>query len=294
MRRKPITALASLGVLLWFAMPASATSPNGGAAFEDVPELLSGFHLLYEQKFPEARASFLGWDRQHSDDPFGHVAVAASYLFEEFYRQGVLTADFFLDDRKFLRGIQGEPDAARMAAFHSALEEARRDALARLRANGSDPEALFALTLAAGMEADALSLLEHRQFESLRQTANADAYARKLLAVRPDAADAWLALGAANYIIGSLSRPKRVVLWFGGIHGDRALGMEQLRKASTDGRYLRPFAKTLLALAARRERQNDLARELFRELTEEFPSSPLFAAEYARAIRDSIPPGLKR
>ena len=32
------------------------------------------------------------------EDPFGEVAVAASYLFEELYLQGVLTSDFFLSD----------------------------------------------------------------------------------------------------------------------------------------------------------------------------------------------------
>lgn len=289
----PIAAVATLGVVLSLATAARAASPGDGAAFENVPELTAGFRLLYEQKFPEARAALLGWDARHSDDPFGHVAVAASYLFEEFYVQGVLTGDFFLDDKKFLRGIDGKPDAARMAAFYSALQQARTDANSRLRANRSDPEALFALTLAAGMEADALSLLEHRQIDSLRKTANADAFAKRLLAVRPDAADAWLALGAANYTLGCLSGPKRFVLWLGGIHGDRKLGMEQLGKTSMNGRYLRPFAKIMLALAARRERQDDLAQRLLRELTEEFPTSPLFAAEYARAMGRPVPAGLK-
>jgi len=61
-----------------------------------------------------------------------------------------------------------------------------------------------------------------------------------------------------------------------------------------DGRYLRPFAKILLALAARREKQDDLARKLLRELTEEFPASPLFAVEYAHAMGGSVPAALKR
>ena len=31
--------------------------------------------------------------------------MAASYLFEEVYLQGVLTGDFFLNEKKFLRGL---------------------------------------------------------------------------------------------------------------------------------------------------------------------------------------------
>ena len=288
LRVAPILA-ALLGVTSLFAAAARAEDSADGAAFVVVPELQAGFHFLYEQKFPEARQTFLGWEKQHPDDPFGHVAVAASYLFEELYRQGVLTSDFFLNDKRFLRGIDGKPDPGRMRGFYGALRRARDSAQARIKGNRADPNALFALTLAAGMHSDALSILEKKHLDSLHQIKEADASAEKLLSARPDAADAWVALGIANYIIGCLSGAKRFFLWFGGIHGDRKLGMEQLSKAASGGRYLRPFAKIMLALAARREKQDDLARKLLRELNQEFPASPLFAAEYARLTSRPIP-----
>ena len=56
-----------------------------------VPELTAGFDLLYEQKFAEAREAFANWQARNPEDPFGETAVAASYLFEELYLQGVLT-----------------------------------------------------------------------------------------------------------------------------------------------------------------------------------------------------------
>src|SRR5437764_1309314 len=90
-------------------------------AFVKVPELCSGFRQLYIQKFPEGRAQFEAWETQHPDEPFGQVAIAASYLFEEFYHQGVLTSDFFLNEKKFLHGIDGEPDPARMQGFDKAI-----------------------------------------------------------------------------------------------------------------------------------------------------------------------------
>jgi hypothetical protein len=70
-----------------------------------VPELSAGFDLLYEQKFTEAREAFASWQSRNPEDPFEAVAVAASYLFEELYVQGVLTSDFFLNEKKFLNGI---------------------------------------------------------------------------------------------------------------------------------------------------------------------------------------------
>jgi tetratricopeptide (TPR) repeat protein len=271
------------------AVAGRAEDTSADAAMVVVPELQTGFRFLYEQRFPEARQTFLGWEEQHPDDPFGHAAVAASYLFEEFYRQGVLTSDFFLDDEKFLRGINGKPDLARLIAFYSALDRTRASARARMRSNPKDPDALFSLTLASGMQADALSILERKQLESLKHIKEAETTAKQLLAQRPDAADAWLALGMAHYIIGSLRGPKRFVLRFDGIHGDRKLGMEELTRTASNGRYLKPFAKIMLALAARREKKDDLARNLLRELNEEFPSSPLFAIEYARVMSPLSP-----
>src|SRR6202023_2349325 len=180
------------------------------------------------------------------------------------------TSDFFLNERKFLHGIDGKPDPVRMNNFRDALSRARILAKQRLKTNPQDPEALFALTLAAGMESDADAILEKKQLDGLKRMKEANEYAKQLLALQPDTNDAYVALGAANYIIGSLNPGYRMGLWFMGIHGDKKLGMEQLRKTAESGRYLQPFAKILLALSARREKQTALAQKLLLELSEEF------------------------
>jgi len=258
-----------------------------------VRELKEGFRLLYVQKYPEARENFSSWISEHPADPFGFVAKAASYLFEEFYRQGVMTSEFFLDDKKFLRGIEGKPDPERMKNFRALLEQARKLSAVRLAKDKHDAAALFALTLAAGMESNADSILEKKHVDGLKRMKEANEHAKLLLAERPDANDAWVAPGSANYIIGCLSGGVRMVLWFGGIHGDKKLGMELVGKTAEKGRYLAPFAKVLLALAARREKQEPLAKKLLHELTEEFPDSPLFAAEYAKVVGRPIPAEIK-
>ena len=66
----------------------------------------------------------------------------------------------------------------------------------------------------------------------------------------------------------------------------RDRGMEQLQTAAERGRYLRPMAKALLALASEREGRLDRARALFEELAREFPANPVFARELARARKD--------
>ena len=130
--------------------------------------------------------------------------------------------------------------------------------------------------------------------DGLKYLKEANQSAESLLADYPDAADAYIALGIANYIIGSQSAGARFALWFDGVHGNKKLGMEQGAKAAASGRYLRPFAKILLALAARREKQIALAQQLLRELSEQYPESELFASEYAKALSLPAPTALVR
>jgi hypothetical protein len=89
-------------------------------------------------------------------------------LFEEFYRQGVLSSEFFLNDRRLLGGIEGKPDQDLAMKFNDANRRARDIALQQLKIDSQDVRALYSLTLATGMQADYLGILERRHLDSLR------------------------------------------------------------------------------------------------------------------------------
>ena len=150
-----------------------------------VPELDAGFHLLYELKPEEARSQFEALQKSHPEDPLGSAADAAAYLFEECYRQGVLTSEFFLDDKRFLGKIPLKPDPELRAAFFAADKRAQDLAQLQLKSNPDDPNALFAMTLSVGMQADYASLIDKHQLDSLKKIRDADMYAKKLLVDRP-------------------------------------------------------------------------------------------------------------
>jgi tetratricopeptide (TPR) repeat protein len=282
----PIVLVGLYGLLF---LGQTATATDSGPAFSSVPELDQGFRLLYDQKFSDARAVFQKWVDQNPNEPFGQVALAASYLFEEFYLQRVLTSDYFLDDQRFLGGITGTPDPGRMKGFEEAVARARALAGQRLQQNSGDHEGLYAVILCAGMQADADSMLLKRHYDALKHIKEANASAEILLRQRPDAYDVYVAPGIAYYVIGSLPSSARFLLWFGGIHGDKALGMSEVAKTAANGHYLKPFAKILLALSARREKQNALAQKNLQELTEEFPGNLVYETEYAKALGRPIP-----
>ncbi|HUN64057.1 MAG TPA: hypothetical protein VMU53_18800 [Candidatus Sulfotelmatobacter sp.] len=267
----------------------SAPDQATGPAFTSVPELENGYRLLYQQKFAEARQVFQEWAEQHPTEPFGQVSLAATYLFEEFYLQHVLTSDYFLDDKRFLGGITGTPDPTRMKNFEDSCARARNLANQKLKSRPHDSEGLFALTLCAGMQSDADSMLMKRHYDALKHLKEANANAEILLREHPEAYDAYVAPGIAYYVIGSLTPAARFMLWFGGIHGDKELGMSEVQKTADNGHYLKPFAQILLALSARREKKDAMAQKNLKALTEEFPGNPVYDTEYAKAMGFPIP-----
>ncbi len=280
----PLIGLLLCGAIAGMVPGASAAAGSGPdqTSVLQIPELDAGFHLLYQLKPQEARRHFEAWQKSHPQDPLGSASEAASYLFEECYRQGILTSAFFLDDERFLGKIPLQPDPKLRAAFFAADERAQELAQLRLKTNPDDTNALFAMALSLGMQADYASLIDKEQIASLKKIGDADTYARKLLVIAPDAADAYLGLGTANYVIGSLSGIKRFFLSFAGIHGDKKKGIQQLQIAADHGHYLRPFAKILLAMAALREKEPELARRQLNQLVAEFPENSLFASELAK------------
>ena len=285
------TALAAVVIGVPVARVAAGQASTKGL---HIPELDTGFRLLYELKFSEARAQFEAWQKSHPQDPLGYASEAASYLFEECYRQGVLTSDFFMDNKRFLGEIPLKPDPQLRAAFFASDNRAQDLAQLLLKTNPDDPNALFAMSLSLGMQADYASLIDKHQLDSLKKIREADTYSKRLLKVAPEAADAYLGLGTANYIIGSLPGTKKLFLGLAGIHGDKKKGIEQLETAAKYGHYVRPFAKILLALTALREKTPEVARAQLTELVAEFPENSLFASELAKlsAANQPLPSGI--
>lgn len=278
--------------LLVAIVPLASMSMAFNAAAQDQPfimrsaypaQLDSGFHELYELHFDAARSHFSAFASAHPSDPVGQAAQAASYLYEEFYRKGVFTSAYFLDDKRFLGGIPDAPDKPLCDKFLELDAQAKSAAQQVLKSDPRDPKGLLALTLADGMMADYNEVIAKRELASLRSMRRAQADAARLLAVDPGAADADVAIGAANYVLGSLPMYKRAFLWFGGIHGDKALGMNELQRAALHGHYLKPLAEVLLALASLREHHPAKARNLLLQLSRDFPQNPVFARELVTA-----------
>jgi hypothetical protein len=284
----PVSIAIYLAVALCHAPAAVAQETPEPASSPAVPRmeadpsasmLDTGFRALYELNFKEAREQFFAYQKARPDDPLGKVAEAASYLFEEFNDKGVLTSEFFLNDDRFLGGVEGSPAENRNSNFLRANHEARAVAKKRVKSDPRDAHGLLVLTMTDGMESNYMAMIEKKQLPALSLMRQAESEANTLLGINPDEKDAYVALGMSNYVIGCLPSYKRAFLWFGGVHGDRNRGIQQMQSAAEHGHYLQPFAKILLALAYEREHQAERAQPLLAALSAQFPANPIFAHE---------------
>jgi hypothetical protein len=259
-----------------------------GSAFAAGPDAAPGTYLdqgflgLYNLDFAGAQRDFTVWETQHPDDPVGPVSQAAGYLFSEFNRLGILEGQFYENDKAFTDRSTLTPDPAIHTEFEAALERSDRLAHARLAENDKDPDALFALTLGSGLQADYAALIEKRNLASLRYTKAASIWAQQLLAVCSNCYDAEVATGFSKYIIGSMAAPVRWLMRMGGLPGDKRGGIADLQLTAEHGHYLAPFARILLAIAYVRDKDKQRALQLLASLRADFPGNTLFPREIRR------------
>lgn len=275
-------AWSIVAVLLWFCFTTCALRAENTPGATPGSLLDHGFSGLYNLDFSGAQANFATWEKQHPDDPVGPVSEAAGLLFSEFNRLGVLEAQFYENDKTFTERSKLRADPEVRKSFQAALARTESLAHTRLAKDPEDRDALFALTLSAGLQADYAALIEKRNLASLHFTKEAAASAQRLLAVCHDCYDALLATGFSKYIIGSMSAPVRWVLRMGGLSADKEGGMADLQVTAEHGHYLAPFARILLAIAYAREKDKPHALELLAGLQREFPGNTLFPREISR------------
>jgi hypothetical protein len=253
---------------------------------KDVPStalspLDRGFNGLYNLDFDEAQEEFGAWQRLHPEDPMGPVSEAAGFLFSEFNRLGVLEAQFYENDAAFEDRPKVSPDPALRGKFQDAIGRTEDLSRARLAKDPKDRDALFAMTLSSGLQADYAALIEKRNMASLHFTKKASASAQELLAVCHDCYDALLATGFSKYIIGSMAAPVRWILRMGGLPANKEGGIADLETTAEHGHYLAPFARILLSIAYVREKNKTHAIELLAGLQREFPGNSLFPRQIA-------------
>jgi len=269
-----LAALVCSVAILTVAQPA-AYAENAADTLE------TGFHQMYSLDFPAAHKTFDDWQQRYPDDPLGPASSAAAYLFSELDRLRVLELELFTENKK-IDSKKSRPDSRVKAAFESEVAKAERIAMKELQRSPKDVNCLFARVVATGLKGDYLALIEKKNSDALKYLKTSRSLAEELIAIDPTYYDAYLAIGIESYLLGIRSAPMRWFLRMSGAKANKEDGIAKLQITASKGRYLGPFARVLLAIAALRDHDKTKAEELLTGLAEEFPQNHLYRQELAR------------
>jgi hypothetical protein len=240
-----------------------------------------GYRDMYNLRFLDAHIKFQDWMKAHPDDPMGPVSDAAAWLFSEFERLHIIDVQLFANQSKFDSRSALTPDPTVRKAFDDRLNQASNLADAALKKNARDARALYVKTLVSGMRSDYALMIDKKDLNALNYSKEASAWSKQALAADPHMYDAYLASGVENYMLSLKWAPLRWFLSFTGAGTNREEGLRLLKLTATQGYYLAPFARMMLAVAALRENRPQEARAILIELKKEFPMNALYDRELA-------------
>lgn len=242
-----------------------------------------GFNNMYNLDFAAAHRCFQDWGRLHPDDPMGPVSDAAAYLYSEFDRLRVLQSEFFTEDTSFFRRQRElKPDPAIRGLFQTAVGRGQTVAGAVLSRKPDDENAMLASVLSVGLKADYLAMIEKRNAAALTELKTSRTMAEQLLAKHPTCYDAYLAVGVENYMLSLKAAPLRWFLQLTGAQTDKETGIERLRITAEKGRFLQPYARLLLGVAALRDKDKATALKILEWLSTRYPQNRLYREELAK------------
>jgi hypothetical protein len=247
----------------------------------DVPPGLmdKALNRLYNTDFPSAFVLLDEYVAAKPGDPLGYALRSSGYLFSELDRLGVLEGEFFVDDKRIAEKKGLKPDPAVRIKILKAIQDAQLRAGQQIAVQPEDQNALFSMAATNGVMLDYTALVEKKQISSLSSARTANDYAQRLIKLNPKFYDAYLTTGLTEYLVASLPFYVKWFVHFDDVKGSKTQAIENLRLVATSGRYLKPFAKILLAIVSAREKQPEEARRLLAELAVEFPENQLIHKE---------------
>jgi hypothetical protein len=253
------------------------------AAPEPARTLLDeGYRHMYNLQFQEAHRVFAEWQRLHPEDPLGPVSDAAACLYAEFERLKILQSEYFASNEGFFSIRRQPADPNVKKRFEANLARASQLAAQILKTSPTDPNARFAQVMRCGLLSDYQAMVEKRYWAALGTAKEARLAAESLLRDHPEYYDAYVPIGVENYLLSLRAAPVRWFLRLNGAQTDRQTGLAKLRLAAEHGRFLMPYARLLLAVAALRESDKRRACQTLVWLSQEFPRNHLYREELAK------------
>jgi tetratricopeptide (TPR) repeat protein len=271
-----LVLLSSFVVLLWGPMArAEGRCTPRQDLFDEIQV------RQYNLEYDAARPMLEDWLREHPTDLRALNYLATILLHREMYVRGILETHVYGELGEMFKGghIPYTPDFQRR--FFEVLDKAQRLAEARLKQNPKDEEALYWGGAAHATRAVFYFTMAKSYLAALRESTEARKAHSQLLKIDPDFIDAWLVVGVNDYVVGVLPWYLKVLASLAGYRGNRAQGIEEVRRVAMQGRLAREDAKFVLAIFYRRQKMYAETLEVLQSLARSYPRNFLLQREIA-------------
>jgi tetratricopeptide (TPR) repeat protein len=207
--------------------------------------------------------------------------LAIAILYEEMFKRGVLESRVYGQGGDVFKPSKVAVTPEFQQELLKTLEKAQAVAEQRLKSDSSDQDAMYWAGVSHGTRATYHFVLRKEYKPALHEATEAYNYHRNLLKLNPRYIDAYLIVGMNNYVVGSLPWYIKVLTALTGRHGNRAEGLQQMKRAEQEGHYAREDARLMLAVLYQREKRYAEALPLYQEMARSYPRNYLLQGEVA-------------
>lgn len=277
--------LISVTLTLLLCLPAFAF-----ASAESQRLRLRAYELAYNLDYDAAVREMEAAVRADPADPAAERGLAVIPWLLISFARGAVTVDDYLGSISKQNVALREPPADLAARFHQHAAQALALAEAQVMRRPRDPEALYQLGSAIGLQASYAATVEGRVLGAFRAARRAYDAHEKVLELDPSRKDAGLIVGTYRYIVSAMSLPIRMMAYVAGFGGDKNRGLRMVEEAAASGTEASADAKFALVLLYNRESRHADALRVLGELQREFPRNRILWLEAgATALRGGSP-----
>jgi tetratricopeptide (TPR) repeat protein len=279
--------LLGLIVLAVALLPVNALSKIEGSQAELSDPVATAIEHLRNLEYDLAIQQLQRWLEKHPEDLRAHNYLGISVLYQEMFQRGVLESRVYGHGGDVFKASKVTLTPEFQQQLLSTLEKAQALADRRTKSDPKDKEALYWAGVTHGTRATYHFTLRKEYMPALHESTDALKLHRSLLEMDPHYVDAYLIVGMNNYIVGSLPWYIKVLASMTGRHGDRAEGIEQVKRVTEEGKYAREDARLMLAVLYQREKKFGEALRVYEAMARAHPRNYLLPCEVA-ALHGSL------
>ena len=244
------------------------------------------FDLAYNLDYDEAVRQMEAAVRADPSDAAAERGLAVIPWLLISFSRGTATVDDYLGSISKQNVAMRQPPADLAARFQQHSAKALALAEQQLMQRPNDPEALYQLGAAVGLQASYAATVEGRVLGAFRSARRAYDAHERVLEIDPARKDAGLVVGTYRYIISAMSLPVRMLAYVAGFGGDKDRGIRMVEEAAASRTEASADARFALVLLYNGEARYNDALRVLGELQRAFPRNRILWLESgATALR---------